>query len=312
MLNVLSIENYQSLRKIRLELGRLTVITGATGAGKSAIIRAVRLLAFNAPGTSYISKGEKTCQVLVFDDSMHQGVAIARGGRGYDGYAISDPEDKGNERLFTKLGGQVPAEVTAWLGLSELNFATQFSPPFLLAESGSKVAAALGKLTNVTLLFSAAREANRRRLRTKDRLGDAQAEVQRLTAEIQRYAGLQGRSAAISQAEEAMARVEATEARYWRLGELQRNVSVAGYKAERIPAAAPLPSFERLDEMLARAGRLRLLLDSCDKLAASVQSLAAEEARQEQASREAGTRMQKVLADAGVCPLCGQDTRGIA
>ncbi len=45
VLRTLAIENYRSLRSIVLELGELTVVTGANGSGKSSVYRALRLLA---------------------------------------------------------------------------------------------------------------------------------------------------------------------------------------------------------------------------------------------------------------------------
>lgn len=309
MLNILQIENYQSLRKLRLELGRFTVITGATGSGKSAIIRAVRLLTFNARGTSYITQGQKACNVHVFDDEGVQGVGIARGSRGADSYVISDPTMGGHEQTFTKLAGSVPAEVTAWLRLSELNFASQFDPPFLLDESGAKIATALGRLTNVTLLFTAARESNRRRLRIKDRLDDAQADVARLTEQIQQFAGLPQRQAAVAQAEAALARVDAIEKRWQRLSSHITAVETAQARASQVPAPVVVPSLDRLNELLARAFRLRTLLQSCDTMSGSVQKWAAEAAQQETVRQDADARLHKVLEDAGICPLCGQPTK---
>jgi predicted ATPase len=50
MLGVLAIANYRSLRQLVLPLGRLTVITGANGSGKSSVYRALRLLAETAHG----------------------------------------------------------------------------------------------------------------------------------------------------------------------------------------------------------------------------------------------------------------------
>ena len=46
----LCISGYRSLRDIRLELGPLTVVTGANGSGKSSLYRALRLLADIAQG----------------------------------------------------------------------------------------------------------------------------------------------------------------------------------------------------------------------------------------------------------------------
>ena len=45
MLNTVAIRGYRSLRELILPLRQLTVITGANGAGKSSVYRALRLLA---------------------------------------------------------------------------------------------------------------------------------------------------------------------------------------------------------------------------------------------------------------------------
>ena len=45
MLSTVAVRGYRSLRDVALPLGRLTVITGANGTGKSSVYRALRLLA---------------------------------------------------------------------------------------------------------------------------------------------------------------------------------------------------------------------------------------------------------------------------
>ncbi|MFI0981548.1 AAA family ATPase [Streptomyces sp. NPDC021093] len=45
MITTLAVENYRSLRKLVVELGRVNVVTGANGTGKSSLYRALRLLA---------------------------------------------------------------------------------------------------------------------------------------------------------------------------------------------------------------------------------------------------------------------------
>ena len=50
MLQTLAVENYRSLRSIVVPLGRLTVIRGANGSGKSNLYRSLRLLADTATG----------------------------------------------------------------------------------------------------------------------------------------------------------------------------------------------------------------------------------------------------------------------
>src|SRR5262249_60940553 len=45
MLTTVAVRGYRSLREIVLPLAQLTVVTGANGAGKSSLYRALRLLA---------------------------------------------------------------------------------------------------------------------------------------------------------------------------------------------------------------------------------------------------------------------------
>ena len=50
MLSALAIAGYRSLRELIVPLGRLNVITGANGSGKSSVYRSLRLLAETARG----------------------------------------------------------------------------------------------------------------------------------------------------------------------------------------------------------------------------------------------------------------------
>ena len=50
VLQTVAVEGYRSLRELVVPLGRLTVVTGANGSGKSSLYRVLRLLAATAHG----------------------------------------------------------------------------------------------------------------------------------------------------------------------------------------------------------------------------------------------------------------------
>lgn len=50
MINQVAVHGYRSLRDVSLELGRVTVVTGGNGSGKSSLYRSLRLLAETAQG----------------------------------------------------------------------------------------------------------------------------------------------------------------------------------------------------------------------------------------------------------------------
>ena len=50
MISTIAVHGYRSLRELRVPLGRITLVTGANGTGKSSLYRALRLLADCAEG----------------------------------------------------------------------------------------------------------------------------------------------------------------------------------------------------------------------------------------------------------------------
>ena len=52
MISLLAVSNYRSLKETRLPLGRLNLVTGANGSGKSNLYKALRLLSDTALGTA--------------------------------------------------------------------------------------------------------------------------------------------------------------------------------------------------------------------------------------------------------------------
>jgi predicted ATPase len=59
MVTTLAIANYRSLHRLELSLGRLNVVTGANGSGKSNLYRALRLLAATARGGAVAALAEE-------------------------------------------------------------------------------------------------------------------------------------------------------------------------------------------------------------------------------------------------------------
>src|ERR1700738_2484338 len=91
MITRLAISGYRSLRDIRVTLGALNVVTGANGAGKSSLYRALRLLADIGPGRiiqSLAVEGGLTSALWAgpeaFSRAMKQGAQPIQGTRRKD------------------------------------------------------------------------------------------------------------------------------------------------------------------------------------------------------------------------------------
>jgi DNA repair exonuclease SbcCD ATPase subunit len=317
MLNRIEVRSFQSLHSADIPLGWFTVITGPTGSGKSALFRAMLLLARNARGTSYISHGHASCSVTTGDGRWIARLtrSSARGGKNeYRVARLAPAQAEGvsgwAKSTYTKLNGQVPAQVEDLLQLSELNFARQIPQvPFLLSLPGTEIARRLGDLTNVSLVLGAAAEAGRFRKQAQRELDAARERRDALMGEAQEFAGIKERRAACTAAEEALAAAQATSSAAGRLRALTGRLEAAelAAAAARAEAASQAPpSLGRLEELAASVARLRELagdLEAEEFEAAELADLARQARRDEQAAEEA---VRKALADAGQCPVCGQ------
>jgi exonuclease SbcC len=307
VLSTLEIENYQSIRKASLELEGFTVITGPTGSGKTALLRAVRLLAFNARGDSYVSRGQKSCKVAAGVRDEGWVVGIERGKANCYRLVVGAPNGEPDVTTFTKLAGGVPEAVEGLLRLTKLNFAGQFDSPYLLESSAAEVARILGQLTNVTVIFEAAREANRRKARLADQLKIRQADLDRLRGEAEAFASLPHRLEAVRQAEAAHARLLAVQARGSRLEQLTGSLVTAQRVLRVAEAAVPeVPSLEAAEAAAARWRRLRDLLAAAEQH--RVAYLAADSAVASAQEQALGLEHEhhRLLREARVCPVCSQ------
>lgn len=176
----------------------LTVITGPSDAGKTAVIRALRWLAFNEPqGDSFlhtlynpdgsVNTQAEQAEVIV---EMDNGAVITKtrrkGKTTYTHSLYPEPWEK----------AEVPPEIKEALGLTKqsygdfetcLNFAFQLDPPFLLSETGSVGAKVLGKLAGTEVVDKAIGAVNKLMHRTRTDLAQAEKTVGQLDVELLEY-----------------------------------------------------------------------------------------------------------------------------
>jgi predicted ATPase len=131
MITRLAIAAYRSLRDVRVELGRLNIVTGPNGSGKSSLYRALRLLADIAQGRiirSLAAEGGLQSTLWAGPEVFSQG--MKRGAVPIEGTLRRGP-------VSLRLGFSSPEYGYAIdLGLPPLNRATAFShDPQIKAES---------------------------------------------------------------------------------------------------------------------------------------------------------------------------------
>ncbi|QQK07619.1 hypothetical protein [Miniphocaeibacter halophilus] len=153
----MEIINFQSHEYTDLYFdNKVNVIIGPSDSGKTAVIRALKWVLFNEPsGIDFIRKNSKEAKIILYFDNE---IIITRGrSKSKNYYEITYPA--GEVERFEGFGTKVPKEVIDVTNISKvqldgnnliaLNISDQLESPFLLTESPSIKAVAIGKLAGI-------------------------------------------------------------------------------------------------------------------------------------------------------------------
>ena len=142
MLKNLTIQNFQSHRETKLDfVDGINVIYGLSQSGKSAILRALNWIVFNRPSGfkfhSHFATPEEPTQVSVLLDDKE--IISIKG--------FKDTVYKINGDDFRSFGTSLPIPVVKTFDLSQINFANQLDPPFLVTNTPGEIGKIFNQLT---------------------------------------------------------------------------------------------------------------------------------------------------------------------
>jgi len=310
LIESIRIKNFQSLRDVELEFGKLTVIVGASSSGKSALTRAMKAIAMNSLDSDYITRGTKVSAITV--KTSETSVTIEREIGGSSVYKVA--KSGSEESRFTKLNRQVPSEVTEALGISpgtqevaSINFAGQFDAPYLLKEGSSSVARVLGELTNVSTIFNAVKEASRRAKNASGLVNIRKKDQDKLLLQLGDYANVMQQAKSITQVEALLAQATTTQARMDLLANLIGKAKKASEALEAVRNIPALPDIAELEKAYIKFNKFKNIL----KRLAQAQRTIVEQDTSIESVRSgillAENELHDTLTKAGRCPTCNQE-----
>lgn len=174
------IKNYQSIEDVSLEVKGLTVISGKTNIGKSAIIRAISGAILNDSVIGMVRKGSSFSSVEV--KSSDYEFLWEKGERGINRYTIGD-------RVLDKVGAKTLDEMSQ-MGFKSVRvgsddvypwLATQFFPIFLLDKPGSQVTEFISEVSRLNVLQNAINLSNKKKKRLNDQYSLKESEVKKIS-----------------------------------------------------------------------------------------------------------------------------------
>lgn len=189
----------------------LTVFTGVSESGKSAVIRGLDQLLRNHPaGIDLLRHGAKrgACseETLVFEDDegkTHE--IIRRRGKSKNEYVLDG-------QPLLAIGREVPEEIASLLRLSPHAFQLQSDGNFLLCDTDGDVARALSSTVGLTQIDAAFAQIRTRKTENDTALRVSQADVDREQAASDRFSALDDADVAVADAEAVAGMLDAVNA----------------------------------------------------------------------------------------------------
>ena len=264
----IELKNFQAHSQTVLNLrDGLVCVVGATNAGKSSIIRALRSLIYDSiRGYRYVRHGQASATVNVqFDD-----VAVAKvKGKKENRYIV------GGEK-YDAIGVGIPVEAAKALNMPlvkvdkdleiELHVASQLNPPFLILDNDSTRAKFLNVLTGGHILDAALRETNRKIREVDDTRKGIITRLDEAKTQLKAFEDIPAKESTLSGIKSNLERLAALEKRIEQLTLSQSVLGLIRVKQER--ADAQLAALSRYDWAwsLSRLSIIQQTVDSVERL----------------------------------------------
>lgn len=272
MLKRLHIQNFQSHQNSVLHFDSgVNVIFGLSQAGKTAVIRALRLLFQNRPlGGRFFSDFAGDIGETKVELELDRGekIAIVKKIRNKGEKVVVESSYFLNGQEFSGMKDQVPDQVLDALNLSELNLQRQLDEPFLISSSSGEIARVINRITKlekidewVSNLTTSINQTNREIMRL-----DGEVKLQKI--ELEKYNRLDEVEEILKQLQEADAEVKQIERQRLQLDELLE-------KAERTTKRlAFLEGFMYIEKFLEKAEKIDSEIEDFEKTRVKIERAA--------------------------------------
>ncbi|MDY2986950.1 MAG: AAA family ATPase [Peptoniphilus sp.] len=191
----IEIKNFQSHENTKLDLHRgLNVIVGRSDSGKTAILRAIKWVFYNDPPPgNLIRNGAKEMSVRI---EFNTGAVVTRLWNSKENKYIL-VKSNGEEIILEKFNRSVPFEVIQEINIQKvelgssvktgINISEQLDGPFLLTESSSTRASAIGRLIGVNFIDDALRDVIKDNKNNSKKIKEAELEKEILEKDLQSF-----------------------------------------------------------------------------------------------------------------------------
>lgn len=224
------IHNFQSIAHSVVHIEGFTALVGRSNIGKSAVVRAVKAALTGAPADAFVRHGPYCLRIVKGTKSCKCACKVHIRAEGFD--LLWEKGDDTNRYVFngkeyTAVSKGTPDFLKDGFALAKigdskelLQVADQFSPIFLLNQSGSAVADVLSDVARLDQINGATRLAERDRKEAASQRKVREKDVMELKMRLSGFDGLDDVASGVSEVEATEQRIIKQRAKIERISEL--------------------------------------------------------------------------------------------
>jgi exonuclease SbcC len=230
MILTAEVRYYQSHKRTKVKFGPgLTVITGTSHHGKSALQRAIKWPLLNRPvGFDFKSwfSDEKdiTRSAIEFDD----GHVVREKSKNKNQYKVS-----GMDEPLTALRTDLPEEVTRVTRMNEINIQGQHDPYFMLQSTPGQVGKMFNEAIGLQIIDESLTELNKKVTKVFTQLTFREDENNKLSDELDTYEYLDEVAPLLSEVEDLLGAKQAKEKEMWYLTKVVEDIAIIKRQEEQ-------------------------------------------------------------------------------
>ena len=187
MINSIETKNYHSHKHTKIEFCEgVNIITGASDAGKSDVLRHIKWVVDNRPSGDSVMRWGISPEDAVFVKLVIPEGYIAK--KRQQNKVVYELEVKDQKTTFEAVKTDVPSEIQDLINFSEFNYQSQHQSYFLLGDSGGDIAKKLNDLVGLSIidvmfknLNSKATESRRKSEEERKRSEELKNEIDKLS-----------------------------------------------------------------------------------------------------------------------------------
>jgi len=302
MIDNIKLTNFESHPNSILNFDKgLNIIIGKSDCGKSSILRALSLVAYNKPsGDSFISHWAEETNIEI---DIKGNKIIRSKSKKENAYTLITENESEQYKSF---GSNVPEPVQAIINFDDVNFQYQMDAPFLLSKSSGEISRYLNQVVNLSKIDQSLSEIEKLKRSTVSQFNFKEKDLQQAKEDISQYDFIEEFESDLKEAKKIECLFLETKENYSFIYSLIEDIKELDIQKKETQKKLPdINEISYIENLIIKEEDYNSLRIELQTIKNKLNVIKTSQEQEEQSIKDYQKKLMELMKD--VCPLCGQE-----